>query len=457
MFLLSLGLIIFAITAYAIIKRYNTTMVLMLSGIALFTLAFAFDADYFTVKGFKSSGSEVIDVFAVFTKIISSRIGSIGLIIMAAGGFSKYMNQIGAADTFVSLSAKPLYVIKSPYLLIAMAYIFGQIMNIFIPSAAGLGMLLLVTLYPLLRKLNVSAPAAAAVLATTACLDLGPASGNSNRAAELSSLTPTEYFVSHQLPVAIFVMITIAVLFYFTSKYFDRKDKENGVTEASSGLFSSGDKEVKVMPKIYFILPMLPLAMLIIFSKYVVSSIKLDVVTAMFISLFVGMIFELVRTKDLKSTLKDASSFFAGMGDMLKNVVMLLVAAEFFASGLQAVGFAHFLINAANGAGFGAVAMTGVLTLIIALLAFVSGSGNAAFLSFSSLSTGVATNMGVPVVQMVLPMQLAAGIFRSMSPVAGVVIAIAGATGVDPIAVVKRTAIPMIGGGLVTFILSQII
>ncbi len=456
MLLLCLGLLIFAFAAYAIIKKYNTTFVLIVAGILLFSLAFLFDANFYTVKGFKTTGAEPVDVFKTFTTLLTSRIGTIGLIIMAAGGFAKYMNTIGAATTFVSVCSKPLGVFKSPYVLLAMAYIFGQIMNIFIPSAAGLGMLLLVTLYPLLRKLNVTAPAAAAVLASTACLDLGPASGNSNAAANLSKLTPMEYFISYQMFTAIGSMIVIAVLFYFTSKYFDKKDAENHVAESTSDFFTSDTADTKNMPGIYALLPVLPLALLLIFSKYAIASIKLDVVTAMFISLFVGMLFELIRTRDMKETLKNGTSFFAGMADMLKGVVLLLVAAEFFASGLQAVGFAHYLLASANNLGLGVSGMTAVLVSIIGILAFVSGSGNAAFLSFSNLAPGVASSMNVPVVQMVMPMQLSAGIFRSMSPVAGVVIAISGATGVDPIAVVKRTVIPMLGGALTTFIISQI-
>ena len=44
-----------------------------------------------------------------------------------------------------------------------------------------------------------------------------------------------------------------------------------------------------------------------------------------------------------------------------------------------------------------------------------------------------------------------------MSPVAGVIIAVAGAAGVSPVAIVRRTWIPMILGLLTTLIVNQIL
>ena len=455
--LLFIGIAVFLVTAYAITKRYQTSAVLMVAGIVLFAAAFAFDAKFFTLKGFKSTGSSVLDIMDMFKTILTLRIAEVGLVIMSAAGFAKYMDKIGAAEAFVSVMVKPLHYLKSPYLLVALAYVFGQIMNIIVPSAAGLGMLLLVTLYPLLRRLNVTPGAAAAVLASASCLDLGPASSNANAASKLAGITPMEYFVSHQIPTSSVTIVVIAVLFYFTSKYFDAQDAKNGVGVDQVDAFEAHKHTGDKAPLIYAILPALPLIGLLVFSRYFIASIKLDVVTAMFTALVISMVFELVRKMDIRAVFKDVPVFFAGMADMLKSVVMLLVAAEFFASGLQAVGITEFLLKSSSGAGFGVSAMTAVLVGIIAVFAFISGSGNSAFFSFANLAPEVATKVGVPIVNMVMPMQLAAGIFRSMSPVAGVVIAIAGATGISPIALVKRTTIPMVGGGIAMFIASQLL
>ena len=54
-------------------------------------------------------------------------------------------------------------------------------------------------------------------------------------------------------------------------------------------------------------------------------------------------------------------------------------------------------------------------------------------------------------------MQFASGMIRAMSPVAGVIIAVAGAAGVSPVAIVRRTWIPMILGLVTTLIVNMIL
>ena len=49
-------------------------------------------------------------------------------------------------------------------------------------------------------------------------------------------------------------------------------------------------------------------------------------------------------------------------------------------------------------------------------------------------------------------MQFTAGLARGISPVAGATIVVAAAAGVSPIAIVRRTAIPMAGAWIVMMI-----
>jgi DcuC family C4-dicarboxylate transporter len=69
----------------------------------------------------------------------------------------------------------------------------------------------------------------------------------------------------------------------------------------------------------------------------------------------------------------------------------------------------------------------------------------------------VAAQVGTAAAHVALPMQLAAGLMRSASPVAGVVIACAGVANVSPIELAKRTIIPMTGGLITVLICSQIL
>lgn len=54
------------------------------------------------------------------------------------------------------------------------------------------------------------------------------------------------------------------------------------------------------------------------------------------------------------------------------------------------------------------------------------------------------------------PMELASGIGRSMSPIAGVVIAVAGLGGVSPVDLVKRTVPVMIPAFIIMLVTSAV-
>ncbi len=77
-------------------------------------------------------------------------------------------------------------------------------------------------------------------------------------------------------------------------------------------------------------------------------------------------------------------------------------------------------------------------------MAAICGSGNAAALAFNEAITPNAADFGLTVVQLGAVAQIAAGLGRTMSPVAGGVIILAGIAGVNPMEIVKRTAIPVI-------------
>jgi DcuC family C4-dicarboxylate transporter len=69
----------------------------------------------------------------------------------------------------------------------------------------------------------------------------------------------------------------------------------------------------------------------------------------------------------------------------------------------------------------------------------------------------IAGRMNTSIVSLILPSQFAGGLFRSFSPVAGVIIAVAGAANVTPFAIAKRTSVPMIGGVIATMAASQLL
>ncbi|MGV6988470.1 C4-dicarboxylate transporter DcuC [Testudinibacter sp. P80/BLE/0925] len=443
MFGLILALIVTVGVGYLIVKKYKAQVVLMCGGIILMCFAILFGLGEI-LPADKSTGWVGFDIFEFIKTVFSSRAADLGLMIMAVGGFARYMDHIGASKTLVNAAIKPLKKIKAPYVMLGFAYIIGQLLNIFIPSASGLGLLLMITLFPILVSLGVSREGATAVIGTTACLDLGPASGNAVLASKTAGVDIAAYFVNYQIPVAVITMLVIAGAHIFMQKWFDKRQSAVGDASEQKEVTEKNVTMDDIPPFVYILLPLLPLFLILTFSKLVFAGIKMNVVTAMLISLFTAMFFELIRKRDMKTVFANVQVFFDGMGKQFAVVITLIVAGETFAKGLTAVGAIDTIISGAQNSGFGVFTMTAVMVGIIALSAVVMGSGNAPFFAFAALAPKVASSIGVPSVLMLLPMQLVAGIARSVSPITAVIVAVSGVANVSPFDIIKRTAVPMV-------------
>ena len=220
------ALVVTILAGWAIIKRLSTSMVLLFAGLAMISFAVICGVHGFLPKGVKPSGFVWFDIFELLRSIATKQTSGIGLLIMVAGGYAAYMDRIGAAHALVRVCVKPLDALSSPYLVLVMGYLIGQALVTVIPSAAGLAMLLLVALFPILRAVGCSAAASAAVIGTSAGMTLGPASGTANLAAQTAGLEPIIYFVQCQLPVAIPTLIVVAICHYFVQKYYDKKNDD---------------------------------------------------------------------------------------------------------------------------------------------------------------------------------------------------------------------------------------
>ncbi len=454
--ILSLLVIVFMVRV--LLKHYRPQFVLFAGGLLLLFAAILMN-EFGLISKLQILPNKVVstgwvgfDPFKTMSSLFSSRTAGLGLIIMSAAGYAKYMSLIGASALMADFLSKPLRRFKSPYVVLALSYIVGQFMNIFIPSASGLAMLLMVTMFPVLLRLGVSPLSAAALIATTGCLDLGPASGNSNLAAKNGGMDPMTYFIEFQIPIAVVVATTIAVLHYFTQKYFDKIDGDRAWKAGDEIVQEERSLDTKGAPFFYTFLPTLPLVLLFVFSRFVIPGIKLDVPTAMFMSFALALLFECFR-HPVKEVFDKALQFFDAMGMQFARVVSLIVAGEIFAQGLIATGTVHYLIDVTKGLGLSGAAIMIVMTLFITLISIVMGSGNAPFFAFAPLVPDFAKEFGVSTVLLILPMQFATSLGRTVSPITSVIIAVAGTSGISPFELVRRTAIPMAGGLIATIIM----
>lgn len=441
---LIIAAVVLAVVVYMLLKGWYPQAALFFGGFVLLLCTWIFGLGE-VLPAKSSTNFTGFDIFKVFGEGFATRVKGLGLQLMAIGGFSRYMEHVGASNALFEVFKKPLSMIKSPYILLGAAFLVSQVMAIFVPSHAGLALLLMVTLYPLLVRSGVSQMSALGMIGCAQYVDAGPGSGNCNMAAQVAGMDVSEYFVYYQLPLFVAVTLIVCVTHMIVQRWWDKKEgwtfDPNNIATLAGSKASDADANT---PKIYAILPIIPLFLIIFFSKVAGSSIRMDVVTAMLISTIVAICFELVRLRKVKEVFGSLKLFYEGMGKILVGTVSLIVSGEFLAAGLIKSGAMATLINAADSAGFGLAAMVILGGILLWACAFVMGSGNAAFFSFAPLVPDMAKTMGVPIIKLIFPYQIFVSFGRVSSPIAGALIAISSMAGVSSFQVAKRTCIPMI-------------
>lgn len=434
------GFAIVIIAIRLILKKVNPHAVLLFSGIFMLVIAWVIDMELPIPK--ESTGSHFLDFFRLVKESFAKTNAGVGLMIMSIGGFVSYIHHIGASSVLVQIAIKPLSIFKSkPNLLAVLVIPIGQLLFVCIPSAAGLGLLLMASVFPVLLKLGVSRISAASVITACTAFGVGPASAITARASEISGSVVISYFIEHQIPLVLPLSIFLSMSYYFVNKYFDAKN-----TEVNKIISKDQVNQIQKLPKIYALIPILPLFLLIIFSdlfQLFSNVILLDTTTAMLISLVVAMTFEWIRIKSISKVFNSLSVFWNGMGDIFKTVVTLIITAEIFSKGLISLGTIDALVYVSQNIGMEAIGIAFIMTVIIFTASMVMGSGNASFFAFAPLSSEIANSYDVSSIAFVLPMNLSASMGRALSPISGVLIAVSELAGVSSMDIVKRNFIPL--------------
>ena len=475
------SLLVSAWAARMILKKYKPQAVLLLGGIALFALVIVIQLIWgetpmvagnphlppdHALHRVKSLHNPFLDIFASIEGLFSNRVAGLGILIMSVMGFVKYMDSIGANQALVRIGVKPLLFVKSPYAVLVFAFLLGLCMKLAITSAAGLGVLLMATMFPILLRLGVSRAAATAVIATTGCIDLGPASGVSIAIAEASGILTADgkadmatYFIRYQLPVSIPAIFVMAMLHLIVQYRFDKK--EGHVSQIGQEA-ETGDAGEAKTPAYYAVFPLIPLILVLVLNEAIILEINkglafaglkfaiapktIGLVAAISLSVLFTMTIEYARSLDAKKVFDSLQTVFDGMGVAFATVVTLIVAGEVFASGLLSTGSINTMLDFAKDAGTGIIPLSIFLQGLITVASILVGSGDAAIFSFISVGNVVAEHFGAEPVSVLMPMQICSSMARSFSPISAVVVAVSSVAGLSPVEVVKRTAIPMIGG-----------
>ena len=423
-----IGLAIVLLTFWLIYKNYEARLVLSLAGVVMALL-----------------GQVVLDspttVGAAVNAFVKQLVNG-GLVptIVTVMGFGAVMTFTKCSDHLVNALVRPLTHV--PAIVIPGAVIITWLLNIVLPSAAGVAAAVGVLLIPALIALRVQPiMAAAAVFLGTWGSVISPGlmfnpqiASIAYKAGEISAPDAMVVIMQEALPAAsgaVVAAIVLAVLCFFL--------KEGVGTVKEDPAAKAKEESFRINP-IMAIIPVVPLFLLVIASKQVgwLPTKTFTVPVCMLIGTVLGMIVGLVHKQDVGETTK---RFCKGAGDGFNNVVILIAAAALFAAGMKSIGLTGSLIDAMKGSQSVAMISAAIGPF---LMAVVSGSGNAAALAFNEAITPHAADFGMTIVQLGAVAQMAAGIGRTMSPVAGGLIILAGIAGVNPMQVVKRTALPCV-------------
>lgn len=430
-----------------IIKGYSATGVLMVGGLLLLIISALMGKNVLPASA-TSTGWRATDIVEYVKILLMSRGGDLGMMIMMLCGFAAYMTHIGANDVVVKIASKPLQMINSPYLLMVAAYIVACLMSLAVSSATGLGVLLMATLFPVMVNVGISRGAAAAICASPAAIILAPTSGDVVLAAKASEMPLVDFAFKTTLPISIAAIVCMAIAHFFWQRYLDNKSQEKHEMMDVNEITTNA-------PAFYAILPFTPIIGVLIFDgKW---GPELHIITVLVICMLAAAVIEFIRSFSAKTVFTGLEVAYRGMADAFATVVMLLVAAGVFAQGLSTVGFISGLIGLAQSFGTGGIIMMVVLVTITMLAAMTTGSGNAPFYAFVELIPKLAAQMGINPAYLVIPMLQASNLGRTLSPVSGVVVAVAGMAKISPFEVVKRTSVPVLVGLVVVIVATEIL
>ena len=446
-------------TVYLIYKKYNTALVMFLSGLIMLYFAAFITGKILPANA--ATGLLILDPFKVVQMTFLDRMGMIGLTIMVLFGYTAYMNKIGANRVAIETLTAPLCKIKSPYVLVPIVFLFGNFLSLVVPSASSLGVLLMATLFPILVKARFTALTAAGVIATTATIVPTPLGADNIIAAKLFNMPVMEY-LSYHCRISIPALLVMAVAHYFWQKHCDSKEDPVELKELESKIDAlKTNDNIELPPKAYTILPFLPLINVLVLELIVknlfVKNLSVDIATITLISLFIAVVVESIRKKSFKTTSDEVGEFFSGMGRGFAIVVTLLIGATVFVEGIKSLGIVTMMLNATKDLSGAAYVYSYGFAFLTAIVGFISGSGLSMFYSIVDLISPIASNLGVNPASLALPMQLFGNLVRSVSPVAAVIVIVASFMKVNPIKIVKRTSVPILAGMVSVLILSTIL
>lgn len=402
------ALAVIVLTIWALIKRYETRLVLLAAGLAMCVISL----------------QPMVGLNA-FAKAMTNN--SLIMAICSSMGFAFVASLTQCDRSLVHYLSAPVRGLGIFLIPVCTAVTF--FVNIAIPSAAGCAAAVGSTLIPVMLRAGIRpAAAAAAVLAGTIGSYLSPGTSHNPFVAKMANMEVIEFIGFHapySLIAGAIVLVGVTIVCIVMR---DGKGDKNAQIDASKvkaqGPFNPNPLKA--------VIPLIPIVLLVVGNMWV-PALKMGVAQAMLIGAICALAVGRVNPQTF------SKEFFSGMGKGYADVMGIIIAAGVFAAGLRSCGLIDVAVDALKHSN--EYARWGG-SLGPWLMGVITGSGDAATLAFNEAVTPHAKDFGMTIEGLGGLAFITGALGRTMSPLAGVTILVSGLAMVSPFEVIKRTAIP---------------
>lgn len=409
------AVVVVILTIAALIKRYETRLVLFTAGLVLCCVSM-----------------QPMTAFNAFAKSMTN--GGLIMAICASMGFAYVSSYTKCDQHLVHLLSKPIRGLG--IFLVPICTAVTMIINIAIPSASGCAAAVGSTLIPVMLRAGISpAAAAASVMMGTYGGVLSPGSAHNVYIAKISNMEIMDFIALHTPYSLVLYAIGIVGILVMCIIF---KDK-GAATDNIQVNVDSKQEEIEHPNIIYAMVPLLPIVILVL-GNSVLPVIKMGVAQAMVLGAVLCLLITRANPQEFSKT------FFGGLGKGYGNILGIIIAAGVFAAGLRAAGlidtFIALLREANDIARWGG-------SIGPWFLGTITGSGDAATFAFNEAVTPHAASFGMDIPHLGALAFLSGALGRTSSPIAGAMMVVAGIAMANPVEVAKRTIVPCFIGVVV--------
>lgn len=378
-----LTLLIVFLMIFLISKKYNTVMILFSMSFFIMLIYTLYTGN--SVLTENSSGNNIIDIFEYIVRDFSNQTVKIGILLMSVIGFIKYMEHIQAIDLLVQLISKPLKKIKRKRIIIVFTIFLVAVLKLFIPSHLGVVTLLMTFLYPILINIGIDNSTAVSAIVLGGAVDYGLSCPVTNYVISIDEISKytnlLDFFIKYQIPIVFILLFVMSMIFIL----FNKSSSDSSIPKENMPTIENTEN----VPKIYALLPIIPLILVIVFSKFLVSNITISITAANFIGFALAFILNILYSKNKRHTFNDTKHFFDGMGSGFSSVV-LIVSASVFAYSLTLIDGLSELFKIIANMKLGHFIAPIVASLTSFMTSVITGSGIAATYSIAPYVPNIA-------------------------------------------------------------------